>query len=145
MITDRTEADVIEAKRLYSEKVQKFIPLTDEEMQTLERGFIGLSTINRIEAKQAELRDILKEMGYYIGGENKQWERGEFFKRQDLQRLVMNTKQAFPVEYNEAIFPFFQYRYINRLEEFCAVVEAKIEEIKALYTVCGTVECGEVV
>ena len=64
MIYNRTATDVSLAKRLRAEKVQKFIELTDDEVQTLERGTITINTLNRIEDKQAEIKAMLDDMGY---------------------------------------------------------------------------------
>ena len=59
MITDRTVQDINSAKKIREEKIQKFIALTQDDIKTLEKGFITINTLNRISNKQKEISDIL--------------------------------------------------------------------------------------
>ena len=65
MIFNRTEADVTEAKRIILEKVQKFLTLSNTEIETLEKGCLTINTLNRIENEQRRLNEVLNDMGYW--------------------------------------------------------------------------------
>ena len=74
MIYNRTLKDVENAREIIETKVKKFLELTEEEISILNIGYVSLDTINRIENKQAILKDILNSMGYYnIPIENNEW------------------------------------------------------------------------
>ena len=62
MIFDRTASDVDAAIKIRDEKVKSYQELTEEDVDILERGFITLNTINRIEEKQSELKSLLNNM-----------------------------------------------------------------------------------
>ena len=57
MIFDRTQNDVDTAILLRNTKVKKFETLTESEIATLEKGTLTINTLNRIEAKQEELKN----------------------------------------------------------------------------------------
>ena len=66
MIFDRTAADVEEAIRIRKEKVQKMQDLTEEEINILERGTLTINTLNRIEEKQEELKNLFEQDFYFV-------------------------------------------------------------------------------
>lgn len=144
MIFDRTQEDVVEAKVLLQEKMQKNVTLTEAEKETVERGLINIDTINRIEDKQAEVSAMLNDMGYPCEVINKHWQRGEMFKSEDFNRIAINhnnMRQAFIVSGKIAI-PMFTYNSLNNLEEYLVNVESMADDIKSLYRECGAYECG---
>ena len=101
MITNRTQYDVDTAIRLRNEKV-KFDPitmqpinpeeLTESEIAILEKGTITYNTLNRIENKQEELKNLLNGMGYWNTPiKNKVWGENDIFNVDEFQRILDNT------------------------------------------------------
>lgn len=148
MIFDRTSADVLAAKNIRADKVQKFIELTDEDIQVLERGMVTINTLNRIESKQAEIKTILNDMGYFNTPiVNKMWEYNDIFAEADLQRLVDNNaslRRAFYVLSDSPRDAIAKYHYIefNALEKILVDISENIDFAKSQYRECGAIECG---
>ena len=71
MIFDRTQEDVDTAVRLRNEKVKEFKNLTNEEINTLERGTITINTLNRIENKQTEIAELFSRLSIKTDIKNK--------------------------------------------------------------------------
>lgn len=93
MIYDRTILDVREAQRIRANKVQKNIKLSESDIETLERGMLTINTLNRIENKQKELKDLIAEKGYSIEDVyNKTWEYSGIFNVADFERIIKNLK-----------------------------------------------------
>ena len=63
MIYDRTEESVKKAIEIRENKVKSGQELSAEDIAILERGFITIDTISRIEGKQDELKSVFSEMG----------------------------------------------------------------------------------
>lgn len=150
MIYNRTQFDVDNAIQIRSDKVQKNIALTDEDVATLEKGMMTVNTLNRIESKQAEMVSVLNTMGYYdISIVNRVWSAEEIFKLNDFVRIVKNCNKI-----KEAFFVFastpptpkikFYFENVNSIEKILADIEAMANQIKEMYNICGTIECGEV-
>ena len=143
MIFDRTKEDVETAEQIFNEKVKNFIPLSEEEESQMERGRLTTSTLNRIELKQAEIKYWLKELQYLKKDLiNKQWNDGFFFK-EDLQRLVENTKElraAFYVSDNSTENPvaIFRYDEFNKIEKILFELAENIDNAKFSFKLCGT-------
>jgi hypothetical protein len=122
MIYDRTEADVTAALAIREQKIKQFLPLTAEELATLERGFIDYNTLNRIEDKQSELRDLLVASGYsFFDVETKHWNETDIFNELELDRIVNNLdefKKAVSVLKTtpQTPLPRFHYTNINDIE-----------------------------
>jgi hypothetical protein len=99
VIFDRTQNDVDTAIRLRNEKVKNFKTLTNEEISVLEKGTITINTLNRIENKQAELRDMLVQLGYsFFIIETKKWTENDIFDATEFERIINNLdkfKDAF--------------------------------------------------
>ena len=75
MIFDRTQNDVDTAILLRNTKIKKFEALTESEITILEKGTITYNTLNRIEDKQEELKNLFNDMGYWnTPTTNKVWE-----------------------------------------------------------------------
>lgn len=148
MIYNRTLSDVTSAKKIREEKVKKFIQLTDDEITTLERGTITINTLNRIENKQAEIKAILDDMGYFNTPViNKTWTYNDIFSETDLQRLVDNNialRNAFYALTDSPQNAIAKYHYveINSLEKILFDISSNIEYTISKYRRCGTFNCG---
>lgn len=149
MIFDRTQSDVDKAVELRKEKVQKFEELTDSEIEILEKGTITINTLNRIENKQSELKELLNGIGYWDNSIlSKPWEYNDIFNKEDFQRIVDNTnilRESFFVYKNTPNTPKVSYYYedINSLEKILFDIETMIADVESNYSECGDLECGE--
>lgn len=148
MITDRTQFDVKNAKSIIEEKVKKFIELTSAEEKTLERGTVTINTINRIEDKQAEIQEILNDMGYWnVSIFNKKWNFGDVFRQSDLDRIVENNsmlRSAFYALKDSPVNAIGKYHYseFNSLERILLDIFTNIEYTISKYRRCGNFNCG---
>lgn len=148
MITDRTQFDVKRAKGIIEEKVKKFIELTSAEEKTLERGTVTINTINRIEDKQAEIQEILNDMGYWnVSILNKKWNLGDVFRQSDLDRIVENNsmlRSAFYALKDSPVNAIGKYHYseFNSLERILLDIFTNIEYTISRYRRCGNFNCG---
>jgi hypothetical protein len=158
MIFDRTQNDVDTAIRLRNEKV-KFDPitmqpinpeeLTESEIASLEKGTITYNTLNRIENKQDELKNLFNDMGYWNTPiTNKVWGENDIFNVDEFQRIIDNTnilRQAFFVYKSTPNTPPVSYHYndINALEKILYNLDVMINDVKSRYRRCGTFSCGE--
>ena len=126
MIFDRTQNDVDTAIILRREKVQKFQALTESEIATLEKGMLTINTLNRIENKQEELKNLFNEIGYWNTPiANKVWSENDIFSADEFQRILNNTnilRQAFLVYKATPNTPPVSYHYSLR---FFAVTYAE--------------------
>ena len=150
MIFDRTQNDVDTAIRLRREKVQTFQELTEEEIATLEKGTLTINTLNRIENKQEELKNLFNDMGYwntpiFI----RQWAYADIFKGEQFDRILYNLEiltEAFFVYKNTPNIPgnnYRKYQTINDVEKILYDLDVMINNVKANYRFCGEFECGE--
>lgn len=158
MIFNRTQNDVDTAIRLRNEKV-KFDPitmqpinpeaLTESEIATLEKGTITYNTLNRIETKQEELKNLFNDMGYWDTPiTTKIWSENNIFDVNEFKRILNNTnilRQAFFVSKNTPDTPPISYHWqdINALEKILNDLDVMINNVKSLYKECGTFESGE--
>ena len=158
MIFDRTQNDVDTAIRLRNEKV-KFDPitmqpinpeeLTESEIAILEKGTLTINTLNRIEAKQDELKNLFNDMGYWNTPiTNKVWGENDIFNVDEFQRILDNTnvlRQAFFVYKDTPNTPPISYHWqdINALEKILYDLDVMINDVKSYYRECGTFESGE--
>ena len=149
MIFDRTQNDVDTAIRLRREKVQTFQELTESEIATLEKGTLTINTLNRIENKQDELKNLFNDMGYWNTPiKNKVWGENDIFNVDEFQRIIDNTnvlREAFFVYKNTPNTPLISYHWqdINALEKILYDLDIMINDVKSHYRECGTFECGE--
>ena len=149
MIFDRTQNDVDTAIRLRKEKVQTFQELSENEVATLEKGTLTINALNRIEAKQEDLKGILNDMGYWNTPiTNKVWGENDIFNVVDFQRILDNTnvlRQAFFVYKDTPNTPPISYYWddINALEKILYDLDVMINDVKSNYRECGSFECGE--
>lgn len=149
MIFDRTQNDVDTAIRLRREKVQTFQELTESEIAILEKGTLTINTLNRIENKQDELKNLFNDMGYWNTPiTNKVWGENDIFNVDEFQRMLDNTnvlRQAFFTYKNTPNTPPISYHYndINALEKILFDLDVMINDVKSKYKRCGTFRCGE--
>ena len=149
MIFDRTQNDIDTAIILRREKVQKFQVLSESEIATLEKGTLTINTLNRIETKQEELKNLFNDMGYWNTQiTSKTWGENVIFNADEFQRILDNTnvlRQAFFVYKATPNTPPISYHYndINALEKILFDLDVMINDIKSNYRECGTFESGE--
>lgn len=147
MITDRTSADAARADTL-RKKIQAGNTLTDEEKAAFERGACTIDMLNRIEKKQAELRDILNGYAYTVNFESKTWAYTDIFTYADYMRLLNNLKKlkdAFFFYSSTPSVPEYMYGYqeANDIEKILVDIESTIDDMKGRFRQCGTFKCGE--
>lgn len=148
MITNRTQADVDEAKEIREKYVKAFKTLTDDQVTSLERGMITINTLNRIEGKQAELKNLFNNMGYWCTITSQtNWSVNDVFKESDFQRIINNEnilRYAFFTKSNTPATPNISYAYedINSLEKILVDLDVMINDVKSNYRICGDFECG---
>ena len=149
MIFDRTQNDVDTAILLRDTKVKKFETLTESEIATLEKGTLTINTLNRIETKQEELKNLFNDMGYWNTPiTNKTWGENDIFNADEFPRIIDNTnvlRQAFFVYKATPNTPPISYYWddINSLEKILYDLDVMINDVKSNYRECGTFECGE--
>ena len=149
MIFDRTQNDVNSAITLRNEKVKNFQELTESEILILEKGTLTINTLNRIETKQDELKNLFNDMGYWDAPiTNKNWDHTQIFNANEFQRIIDNTnilRRAFFVYLDTPDTPPVSYHFedINSLEKILYDLDVMINDIKSLYKECGAFECGE--
>lgn len=149
MIYDRTQADIDNAKEIRDKYIKSFSELTDDQITTLERGFLTYNTLNRIENKQLDLRKLLNDIGYWnTEMSHRLWETGDIFTEDDFQRIVDNhniLRNAFFVYSDTPNTPSisFSYEDINSLEKILFDIETMIGDVKSNYRECGNYNCGE--
>ena len=149
MIFDRTQNDIDTAIILRREKVQKFQALTESEIATLEKGTLTINTLNRIENKQEELKNLFNDMGYWnTPTTNKTWSENDIFNVDEFQRILDNTnvlREAFFVYKDTPNTPPISYYWddINALEKILFDLDVMINDVKRHYRESGTFESGE--
>lgn len=158
MIFDRNQEDVNAAIRIINEKVrlnpvtmkpENLEPLTEAEIETLERGTLTLNTLNRIEMNQDALKRIFNKMGYWdVSITTNQWERTQVFDKTELERLFENTqilKKGFFVYNNTPVLlpALYHWENINSLEKILYDLEFMANDVVNNYKECGNFECGE--
>ena len=149
MIFDRTQNDVDTSILLRNTKVKKFETLTESEIATLEKGTLTINTLNRIENKQEELKNLFNNMGYWNTPiTNKTWGENDIFNDDEFQRIIDNTnvlRNAFFVYKATPNTPPISYHWqdINALEKILYDLDVMINDVKSHYRECGTFESGE--
>lgn len=148
MIFDRKKSHVYDSVRIRDQKIKKFLPLTDEDIYILDRGTVTAETINRIEEKQAELKRLFNEIGYWNTPiENKSWDSSMIFYTEDHKRLVENSICLLDAFYAFSYTPKslkaeYTYSAWNDLEKLLYDLDEMVEIVKSNYRECGLAECG---
>lgn len=149
MVYNRTAKDVDDALRIREEKVKKTISLTDEEKAIMEKGFLTLNAVNRIENKISQVVSLMNDMGYYdVQSETKQWQIGDIFAKEDFERIlgiVKKLKKSFFVYQTtpQTLNKTYHWQTINSIEKILYDLEKMVNEVKSFYLECGTFQCGE--
>lgn len=150
MIFDRTAEDISTAISVRSEKLQKGISLTEEDIQALERGFLTINTLNRIESKQDEQQKKLNDMAYIVSlFSSKVWDATQIYSQVEFDRVLENLeklKQAFYTLKETPAIPDRNYRRydtINAVEKILNDIDVVIADIISHYRQCGDISCGE--
>ena len=144
MIFDRTIDDVNSAKAIR----KRGMPFSEADIQVLERGTLTINTLNRIEAKQEELKNILNGIGYFNAPIiNKEWSAEDIFNESEFQRIVDNNvllRDAFYVykETPKNAVALYRYDEINALEKILFDLEEMADYVKTRYRRCGIFNCG---
>lgn len=150
MIFDRSQNDVDAAVSIRKNKVQKFLELTEEEIEILEKGLLTINTLNRIEDKSRELQNLINELGYFNTDVNVMvWAKGGYFQQEDFDRILQNLQKlrnAFFVYSTTPDVPdnnYRKYQTINDVEKILFDLETMYRDMKGYVRECGTFECGE--
>ena len=150
MIFDRTQNDVDTAILLRDTKVKKFETLTESEIATLEKGTLTINTLNRIENKQEELKNLFNDMGYWNTPiSTRQWAYADIFEGTQFDRILNNLEiliKAFFIYKNTPNVPdnnYRKYQTINDVEKILYDLDVMINDVKSNYRECGTFESGE--
>ena len=149
MIFDRTQDDVDAAIVLRREKVQAFQELSESEIATLEKGTLTINTLNRIEDKQRELKNLLDSDAYFVENvESKSWNYTDYFKQVDFDRILDNLSKLKRAYFVYSTTPqvtdnnYRRYQTINAVEHILNDLDLMIRDVKINYRQCGNVECG---
>ena len=148
LVFDRTLEDVELAKKIINEKVKSFEALTEEELSILERGTLTINTINRIEATQKEIRETLNSMFYFVENfENREWEYGQYFKKEDIDRIISNNEKLKSAYYTKPDTPSaptanYYFQTINDIEKILYDIKDIISSSVENYKICGDAYCG---
>ena len=150
MIFDRTQNDVDTAILLRDTKVKKFETLTESEIATLEKGTLTINTLNRIENKQEELKNLFNDMGYWNTPiSTRQWAYADIFEGTQFDRILNNLEiliKAFFIYKDTPNVPdnnYRKYQTINDVEKIIYDLDVMINDVKSHYRECGTFESGE--
>lgn len=149
MIFDRTQSDVDNAIKIRDEKIKNFAPLTDADITTLERGMMTINTLNRIEEKQNELKNILNGLGYWNTPiTTRTWDMYDVYDVDNHRRILNNLdvlRDGYYVYSNTPPTPAVSYHYtdINALEKILYDIEQMAEDMTSNYRYCGSLESGE--
>ena len=150
MIFDRTQNDVDTGILLRDTKVKKFETLTESEIATLEKGTLTINTLNRIENKQEELKNLFNEIGYWNTPiSTRQWAYADIFEGTQFDRILNNLEiliKAFFIYKNTPNVPdnnYRKYQTINDVEKILYDLDVMINDVKSHYRECGTFESGE--
>lgn len=148
MIYNRTQDDITAALAIRENKIKKFLTLTDADIQTLEKGFLTHTTLNRIEDKQEELENLVHDLGYWNTEiSNKDWTLGDIFNLNDHERILKNLdnlRNAFFTKSDTPRTPEVSYHYesINSIEKILDDIDIMINNVKSNYRECGAYNCG---
>ena len=149
MIFDRSISDVSRAIAI-REKIQKGYTLTQEEEEQIERGTLTIKTLNRIEDKISELKEILDNMDYRSEDLiSAQWGFGDIFSNDDFARIINSVKKikdSFLVYPNTPDVPGLNYRHfqtINDVEKILFDISQMVNDVLQRYRECGNFECGD--
>lgn len=96
MIYDRKYIDIVNAKKIYADKVIKFQALTADEQKIIDKAFFNTTAINRITSRINGIWDFIIGAGG-VKTSNKdvrQWEDQEFFTLSNFLNIRQNIKDV---------------------------------------------------
>lgn len=150
MIFNRTQTDVDNAIDIRNRKVQNFEELSEDDVATLERGFLTINTLNRIEEKQQELKNLLEADYYFVEDiHNKTWTYTNYFLQKDFDRILDNLSKLKNAYFVYTSTPqvsdnnYRKFQTINAVEHILNDLDLMISDVKSHYRECGAFECGE--
>lgn len=148
MIFERTQNDVDTAILLRNTKVKKFEMLTESEIATLEKGTLTINTLNRIENKQQEIKELFSNIAINVDIQNKVWDGTEIFDKANFERILQNLNILignFCVYRNTPSVPSVSYYFedINSIEKILFDLEELYEKTLQSFRYCGTLYCGQ--
>lgn len=96
MIYNRTYIDIINARKIFANKIQKFIELTEDEQNIVDRAYFNLTAINRITAKLNEMwQKIVNYGGVKVENEDvREWTDQEMFTIANFANIRENIADA---------------------------------------------------
>lgn len=153
MIYDRTEQDVLSAielkKRLQSGDLLS--SLDEDDVKTLERGTLTISTLNRIEGNCEQLVGLFRNVGYYMKPlQVASWSYEDYFKQSDFDRILSNIDKLRNAFYVYSYTPktpgdnYRKFQIINDVEKILHDLHSMVQDIVSHYRQCGTFQCAEV-
>ena len=147
MIDNCTSSDVSNAD-LLRKKMQSGQALTETEITAFERGACTINMLNRIEAKQAELSQLMNDYSYRNSIVTKTHTNGDILSDADYIRIVNNLdrlKAAYYTYSTTPTTPMYMYGYqeANAIEKILVDVESMIVSMESKFRQCGTFQCGE--
>ena len=152
MIFNRTLADISLAKNILDKLKSGEIAgyeLTEEDIETLERGTLTKNTLNRIESKTQELKELFAGKGYFVGPlEVRDWTVFDTFTTFDFAQILENVNALREVYYTFSGTPStpsarYYYTDINDLEKILFDLGEMIEVVESNALRCGEAFCGE--
>jgi hypothetical protein len=92
MIYNRTYSDIINAKKIFTEKIQKFIDLTADEQKIIEKAYFNLTAVNRITSKINVIWVFLETFGVEkVNNEDvREWREQEIFVVSNFSNIRNN-------------------------------------------------------
>ena len=139
---------VQKAIEVREQKVKKNEELTADDIDALDRGFMTVETINRIESKQAELKRLFNNMGYYnTPVVNKNWDYVDYFFKSDLERIIKNNDTLKVAYYVFSTTPKtakarLYFEDLNNIEKLLYDLEVMANDMISKFKRCGTFNCG---
>ena len=138
MITDRTAADVENARILRRTVLQAGQTLTDVQKAAFERGSATNEMLNRIESAQKTVADLLNDYSYYVKIVNKtDWQRNDIIQQADKRILsnLQKLKAAFYAYASTPSVPSYLYGYseANAAEKILVDIESLIYKMEASF------------
>lgn len=96
MIYDRKYIDIVNAKKIYANKITKFETLTADEQEIIDRAFFNTTAINRITSRINGIWDfIIGAGGVKTSNEDvREWGEQEFFTISNFSNIRQNIKDA---------------------------------------------------
>lgn len=97
MIFNRTYADIINAKNIYINKIQKAIALTQDEQATIDKAFFNLKTVKRI---ADTMREVCAQIWQLSGNKvdlridecEKNWTNTDYYLGVNHQHILDNLR-----------------------------------------------------